>query len=901
MNRNLILTKAKKTIKKESRENNKTDFRRCFLPVLIILVLLFISGLSDELRAQNPEPLSRSWLGPDYFASPFEDWQLSFGKIVCRSGAANRYVYFLTREIDPLGENLEVSFRAKLEVLPRRVRARNYLGLRLGIKAESGDYREAALRGQGLDLGITTEGLLFVGDLESVSNEERLESIRRALVKEVFFKVLVRKNGEKFRLTVSVMDPATGKMLDELEDSEVPSEKISGGLALVSNLPEVQNTGALPVCQFYEFKTGGDMLKQYEERRFGPVAFTLYSLSRRGLRLSAQLIPGCVEENSQIFLEVKEKEGWKLVSKSCLNRETWQANFQVSPWFYEEEVEFRVRVESSLEAEQSPPYHGRIRKEPFNEDKIRLAVLSQLQEQSFPYRSLVLSLKKLNPDVLFFAGNQVYGRPAQFWREKFPLEKARQEYFRQWLLFGWAFSDLLKDRPAILLPEARDFFQLKLWGEGGRQAAAENGTDPISLQDRGGFLMPEEFIRLVLATQTGHLPPASLSSRGKDNEAVGTGFNEVNYAGLSLAVVNDRIFKSAPAPLLPEARIKNGWPQNPSFDLKKAARVKEARLLSEEQLRLLKEWVVDWSDGVWFKACLSSSAFVSLLTLPEGQQGEEAIWQLSPLKPGEHPESDRPAADFHTGGWPQPARDEIVSLLRQARAVHLCGTGGPPAVLKYGLEKPGDATVAMLAPPIQAQVAVRWTPAPARKSRGKKESVATGNWEDAFGNKFNLLMVNNPTGEDRISGLKSISGFSLVTFEKTSRQVIFESYQLEEKPEVRPVLMPGWPVVLEQKENDGRKPVGYLPLLKFSGLKNPVIQVIEEKSGETVYCFRISGAEFRPPVYKPGVFSVKCGEPGTEQWKVLKGLRPQPEAMKKTLHVNFNSPPENQVSIKKMG
>jgi len=889
MNKNLIFTKAEKTLKKEARENNNVSFSCCFLPVLIVLALLFISGFSDRLQAQNSEQVSGCWLGPDYYASQLEDWQLSSGKIVCRSGAANRYVYFLTREIDPSGQNLEISFRAAVGTLPGRVRARNYFGLRLGIKAESGDYREAAVRGQGLDLGLTTEGLLFVGELESVSNEETLESIRRILLKEVFLKVEVRKNGEDYRLSLSVMDPATGKKLDELEDPEVPAEKISGGLALVSSLPEVQNTSSLPVCQFYEFKASGDMLKQYAERRFGPVAFTLYTLSRQGLYLSAQLIPGCVEGSSQIILEVKEKEGWKLISESRLNQETWQANFQVSPWVYQDEVEFRVRIDGGLDAEQYPPYHGLIRKEPLHEDKIRLAVLSQSQEQSFPNCRLVSTLKTLNPDVLFFAGNQVYGRPAQFWREKFPLEKARQEYFRQWLLFGWAFSDLLKDRPAILLPEARDFFQLKLWGEGGRQAAAENGTDPISLQDRGGFLMPEEFIRLVLATQTGHLPPATLPDGKKNEKVAGSGFYEVNYAGLSLAVINDRVNRSAPAPLLPEALIRNGWPQNPDFDLKKA-RVKEARLLSEEQLQLLKKWVLDWTGGVWFKACLSSSSFVSLLTLPEGQPGEEALWQLSPLKPGEYPESDRPAADFNTGGWPQPARDEILRLLRQARAVHLCGSGGPPAVLKYGLEKPGEAVAALIAPPLQAQVALRWTPAPAKRVGQKKEPLPTGNQEDAFGNKFHLLLVNNPSGEDKAMGLRSISGFALVTFEKSSRQVILENYQLEEKPGARAVLMPGWPAVVEQKENEGRKPVGYLPLLKFSGLKDPVVQVVEEKSGETVYCFRITGTEFRPPVYQPGTYSISCGEPGTEHWKMLKGLRPQPETVKKTLSVDFTLP-----------
>lgn len=852
---------------------------------LVILVVLTIFIMPLYLLVADTNSSVRTWLGPDFYASQSEDWMLSEGKIECRTGAPNRYVYFLTREIDPAGQQLDISFRAAVPALPEKIRTRNYLAVRLGIKGEGGDFREAAVRGQGLDLGLTTEGLLFIGELESVSSDETLEIIKKAMEREIEFRVRINREGQASKLRVSVINPDTGKVLDELEDLNLPAEKIRGGMALVASFPEAKPTGSVPVCLFYDLRTEGDMLKFFEERKFGPVAFTLYTISRKVLRLSAQMIPGSISPDTRVLLEIQGDEGWEIVSEREINTDTWQAFFRVSGWPVDRDVPFRIRLEKKPGQDECPVYSGVIRKEPHDKEKIRLAVLGQNQEQSFPHAGVVSALKEFDPDILFFAGNQVYGRPLQFWREKLTAEQARREYFRQWLLFGWAFSDLLKEHPAVLIPEARDFFQLKLWGEGGKPSAIESGSDLIGLQDGGGFLLPEEFIKLVLLTQTAHLP-----ADGENNSSDRLhfyGFSEMNYAGLSLAVVNDRINRSAPVPMFPEAQIRNGWPLNPSFDPKKAAGLKEARLFSSEQLERLRNWVVDWTDGAWMKALLTSGAFVSLITLPEGQAGEELLWQLAPLRPGEYPVSDVPVADFNSGGWPQPARDEIISLCRKALAVHVCGSGGPPAALKYGLNSSEDAVAAMVAPPIQASQAIRWAPTLKAKSMRVKENLPSSIAEDAFGNKFSVMAVTNPVGDDRISGLKSISGFGLVTFEEKSRQIIFESYRLD--GENRAELMPGWPVVIRQIENDGRKPAGYLPLLKFSGMENPVVQVVDERTGEAVYCYRISGTELRPPVFRSGIYSIRCGEPGTEKWRELKALKPQPEAVKKTIQVDFTS------------
>ncbi|MGB9893705.1 MAG: twin-arginine translocation pathway signal protein, partial [Candidatus Saccharicenans sp.] len=315
-----------------------------------------------------------------------------------------------------------------------------------------------------------------------------------------------------------------------------------------------------------------------------------------------------------------------------------------------------------------------------------------------------------------------------------------------------------------------------------------------------------------------------------------------------------------------------------------------ARLLGTEQLNWLKDWISDWSDGVWMKVLLSPSIWTSLLTLPEGWLGDEALWRLPLTKPGEYPPDDRPVADFNSGGWPPAGRDEALKILRQGFAIHITGSNGPPAALKYGLEKFEEAIWAFTSPPLVNALPVRWMPRPTGSSGPPAELKPTGNFEDAFGNKFSLRVVTNPFEGIDYSPGKGPSGFGLVCFEKSSRRITLSCYPYPSEAQTVPYgPYEGWPVTVNQLDNYGRKPVAYLPTLKFKGMTSPVVQVIEEKTGEIVYTLRVSGSEFRPAVYKPGNYLVRCGEPGTAYWKELRGLSSMPARIKKTRVVDFGS------------
>jgi len=80
---------------------------------------------------------------------------------------------------------------------------------------------------------------------------------------------------------------------------------------------------------------------------------------------------------------------------------------------------------------------------------------------------------------------------------------------------------------------------------------------------------------------------------------------------------------------------------------------------------------------------------------------------------------------------------------------------------------------------------------------------------------------------------------------------------------------PGWPVVLDQEDNYGRRPYGYLPEIKVSGMVDPVFQLVHENRGEIVYTIRIKGSTYIPKIYEEGTYTIRIGDPDTEMKEIL--------------------------------
>ena len=143
------------------------------------------------------------------------------------------------------------------------------------------------------------------------------------------------------------------------------------------------------------------------------------------------------------------------------------------------------------------------------------------------------------------------------------LEKASLDYLRKWYLFGWTYRELLANLPSVAIPDDHDVYHGNIWGEAGK--AADTAGTQSDQQDTGGYKMFPDWVNMVQKTQTSHLPDPYDSTPVQQN--IGVYYTNLEYAGLSFGIIEDRKFKSAPKSLLTDAAVNNGWAQNPSFDM----------------------------------------------------------------------------------------------------------------------------------------------------------------------------------------------------------------------------------------------------------------------------------------------------------------------------------------------
>lgn len=132
-------------------------------------------------------------------------------------------------------------------------------------------------------------------------------------------------------------------------------------------------------------------------------------------------------------------------------------------------------------------------------------------------------------------------------------------------------------------------------------------------------------------------------------------------------------------------------------------------------------------------------------------------------------------------------------------------------------------------------------------------------------------------------------GYGIVRFNKKDRTITFECWPRYADPKnpKTGTQYSGWPKTIQLEDNYGRKAIAFLPVIKVSGIVNPVIQIIDEATGEIIYTVRIKGVSFRPKIFKEGVYTVKVGEPGTEKMKALYSLHSISLDKEETVEVKF--------------
>ena len=540
------------------------------------------------------------------------------------------------------------------------------------------------------------------------------------------------------------------------------------------------------------------------------VAFALYTHQAGTLKLSAQLYPLKPDEDKVARLEFKKENQWVEVAKADVVYPGWSAHFRITPWDETKTIPYRVRHGKDA------MFEGTIRRDPVDKEEIVVASMSCNSSRTVGARpEIVDRLLKINPDVLFFAGDQTY---------------RHTEHTAGWIEFGLQFKDVIKDRPTIAIPDDHDVGHGNLWGENGKNSTLDGNAD-------GGYMYPVSYVNMVQRQQSWHLPDP-IDPKPVDRD-ISVYFTRMHVGGIDFAILEDRKFKTGPAGRIPKQGPRPDHITNDRYD-PKSIDLPGLELLGNRQLKFLREWGQDWT-GAQIKAVLSQTAFCGAVHM-HGKVDQRLL------------------ADLDCNGWPQSGRNAALRELQRCQAVHLCGDQHLAVVVQHGIDGFADGPFAFTSPALVNTIYGRWwhpkDEKPGPNAVAGSPLPWTGDFLDGLGNKISMLAYANPV--DIKDERQRADGCGIVRFHKTNNTIQFECwprFQLTEKDE----QFPGWPIRFDVERNDGRKATHALPKVQLTSGEN-VVQVVNDSTGEIVYTRRVKTSSFVPSVFSSGSYTIKVGK-----------------------------------------
>lgn len=473
------------------------------------------------------------------------------------------------------------------------------------------------------------------------------------------------------------------------------------------------------------------------------IAFGIYTTSNNTLKLSAQLFPLYPEESRIVKLAFYIDNTWKVVQTEQVNEIGWSVLFRIDNW------EVNKNIKYKLIHGKKAFFEGLIRKDPINKAEIKLAALSCNSNKDRGDRDeYVRNINTLDPDLIFFAGDQSYDH---------------KEHTAAWIKFGLQFRELFRDRPCITIPDDHDIGQGNLWGEGGKKSMRKDGND-------GGYFFHPEYVKMVERAQTAHLPDPY--HKEELDQGIKAYFTNLKIGDVDFAIIEDRKFKSGPNGKIPKQGPRADHINDPNYD-PESINLPELVLLGDLQHKFLTQW--GKKKETKMKAVLSATGFCGGAHL-HGRQ------------------SNRLHADLDSNGWPQHGRNTALRLIRDAGAVHIAGDQHLPTVIHHGIDEFDDGPWAFVVPAIVNNYYSRWW-WPENEKPGEKSNDKlpwTGHYLDGFKNKINVQAYANPDSES------NGAGFGFIRFNTVANEVTFECWPRNiDLTEDDVQQFQGWPVKIK--------------------------------------------------------------------------------------------------------
>lgn len=718
----------------------------------VVLVLLCVSFARSELSERLPFDLTnekrqskitrfqarwlgnRRWPGPSWFANPFYDWSVRNNKLVGKA-AQGRSLSLLTAELTDSGLWFQAQVVVNLKTTSKSQRSFRNLGagFQIGRRGRFADYRNSAIY-------PTTRISALLNQNGKLTLNKKLSNLAFPLA---LGPIKLTLSGRKFGKLVLLILTGERRTRKSRVQLLIPAGQIRGGVSLSAEGLNLKPQFRRPFeFEFDKFFLEGNMVRRYEARKFGPIYWTQYTLNQRTLRIQAQLAP--LDRAVPVSLWVLQGNSkWKKIKTAFTDSLSQTAVFTIKKWNSSKNQKYQVR---NVWLSKTFSWDGMIRKEPGKIAPLKVACFSCDYGYLFPLKKTVQQIRRQNPDMMLFLGDQIYE-----WVTKFPaafdasLPIAILDFMHKYSLFGWVWRDLLRDRPSIIIPDDHDVYHGNLWGDGGKTLKFPKRK----MFEYGGYLMPGKWVAAVERIHVGNLPNPAVDITLPIG--IKPYFTSLVYGGVGFAVLEDRKFKTAPF----------------SLPLNRRSAGVGAQLLGSRQEKFLNAWAKNWA-GQEMKCALSQTMFAK----PETHSGPR-------LPPSRY--------IFDNGAWPKAARDRTVKILGDNNVFTIHGDRHLGMLVRQGIKNFNDAGYAFMVPGVANGWPRAWWPG-VKRGVPKPGQKFTGKYRDVAGNPLNVLAVANPMpGSSRVdprlvSDIQGVanrrrSGYGIVVFNKVTKTIKVNLYQ----------------------------------------------------------------------------------------------------------------------------
>lgn len=630
----------------------------------------------------------RRWPGPDFWTNRLQDWEVRKGALYCdaQSGMALRTAHVVSYET-----SLEHGgFWAEVDFASHQAETKGLAGLLIGAGAGRLDYRGAALvqglpgKGGGVlcAYNYSSEQLQIIDF--STQPGGKLVSLASKIVayqdnSKLRLKVEVQKTGNLADITLILSDVNTSEELGRVSKRGLHPDQVAGLIAMAA-----QSSRGMQTFQFDQLSLGGSGAVHYDDRSFGPVVGSLYSMNGTILKIGVQFaflgdgkrLPSDPKKLKNSLLWPRLTAVLEMRSPSSGDDFTaigrpqavlppdYYVNYRIEDWDPSKQSELRVRFIDDGGEEYF--YSVLIDREP--ENKLTVGTVSCMGVMGMaalqrgpdpgageavagrwtpaniwaPFDGITDGLLHDDADIIFFTGDQLYeGRPTWADQSLNPVE----DFFYKFFIWHWSFQETTSSRPCILQTDDHDVFQGNIWGDGGYINVSGNYW-------RGGYLRSLSFINTVHRVMTAHNPDAI------EPMSIDTGmtnyYTSFSYGGVDFFVLEDRKFKSP---------VSQNDP-------------KEQELLGAKQEKHLIEWVQGESPNP-VKCVVSQTIYASISRKADGTKSKER----------------------DTNNWPLGPRSRIVELLGENDVFVISGDQHLATFARVGVESPDDGFYQFAAPP----------------------------------------------------------------------------------------------------------------------------------------------------------------------------------------------------------